>query len=129
MNIVKTAGVIVGMVLSFLSIVVAYVFIGWGWSDSGCYWSVTQWVLKLIPWSLPFWFSFWIIYRFFHKGNETDDVQIFYWTVRPGALRRALLAELFVVVLVLLCGLVLNAVVKKRMEKSPQPSAVGKAFP
>ena len=62
MSISRIIGVLIGLVFSFFSIVLAYGFVGWGWSDSGTHWSI-GWTLALIPWSLPFWFSFWIVYR------------------------------------------------------------------
>ena len=63
MSIFQILGVLIGLVLSFFSLVFAYFFAGWGWSDSGVHWSIAHWVLTLIPFSLPFWFSFWIVYR------------------------------------------------------------------
>jgi hypothetical protein len=47
----------------FVFALIAYGFIGWGWSDSGGHWNTAQWILTIIPWSIPFWVLLWISYR------------------------------------------------------------------
>jgi hypothetical protein len=50
-------------VVGFFYLLVAYAFIGWGWSDSYGGWTPTQWILNVLLWSPPFLVSLWIVYR------------------------------------------------------------------
>jgi len=62
----KAVRMVIGIIVSaigFLYLLYAYIMIGWGWSDSGGHWSAAQWALTLIPWSVPFLFSLWLVYR------------------------------------------------------------------
>src|ERR1017187_490647 len=63
MNVLKMVAVVIIATVGFLYLVFAYAMIGWGWSDSGGHWSALVWILTLVPWSVPFLLSLWIIYR------------------------------------------------------------------
>jgi hypothetical protein len=63
MNVLKMVVAVIIATIGFLYLVFAYAMIGWGWSDSGGHWCVAVWMLNLIPWSVPFLLSLWIIYR------------------------------------------------------------------
>ena len=63
MHPVRIVAAMIVAAAGFLYALVAYGFIGWGWSDSGGHWSMTQWILILIPWSVPFWILLWVAYR------------------------------------------------------------------
>ena len=63
---VNALRMVIGIAISaigFLYLLFAYVMIGWGWSDSGSHWNATQWTLTIVPWSVPFLFSLWFVYR------------------------------------------------------------------
>lgn len=62
----NAARIIVGAIISgvgLLYLLFAFAMLGWGWSDSGGHWSAVQWTLTIIPWSLPFLFSLWLVHR------------------------------------------------------------------
>lgn len=93
MNIFRMIGVIIGLVAGFLYLLFAYVMLGWGASDSPAgHWSLSQWLFALIPWSVPFLFTFWIVYRSFCT-EEMEYWEIASCEVRPKAFLRALSAE------------------------------------
>jgi hypothetical protein len=91
MSAFKIVGLLIGLLLSFCSIIIAVFMVSWGWTDSGRHWS-TGWTFASILWSLPFWFSFWIVYRYCDSN-----------------LKPAILAELGVVLAIVLLILSLLA--------------------
>jgi hypothetical protein len=94
MNIFRIIGAIIGLVGGFLYLLFAYVMLGWGSSDSPAgHWSHSQRLFAIIPWSVPFLFTFWIVYRCF-RTEEMEYWEILSLEVRPKALVRALLAEM-----------------------------------
>ncbi|MDB6025220.1 MAG: hypothetical protein JWM68_1443 [Verrucomicrobiales bacterium] len=98
MNIFRILGVIAGLIVGFLYLILAYIFIGWGWSDTlPAGWSPLQWVLTILFASIPFLFTFWIVYRCFCR-DEMEQVDVLSWTLRPQALQRAFLSELVTLV-------------------------------
>ena len=93
MNIVRTIGVIIGLLAGIIYLVFAYAMIGWGWSDGGNRWSVAHWAVTVGICSIPFLLTFRFVYRCFCT-EEMEYRDILAWSVRPLALKRALLAEL-----------------------------------
>lgn len=63
MNAIRMGIGIIVSAIGFLYSLFAYAMIGWGWSDSGVHWNATAWALAIIPWSVPFLFSLWFVYR------------------------------------------------------------------
>ncbi len=61
--------------------------------------SVPQWILGLAIASVPFLFTFWIVYRCFCT-DEMRALEILGWIVKPQALLRAIVAELCLLVAV-----------------------------
>jgi hypothetical protein len=53
----------------------------------------------LLPVVVPLLFSVWFVYRCF-RTDEMDQLEIFWWIVRPQALKRTLLTEACVAVVV-----------------------------
>jgi hypothetical protein len=98
MKSIRIIGAMSGLIAGFVYVLFSYVMLGWGWSDSGNHWSLAQWVLTLIPWSVPFLFTFWIVYRCC-CSDEMAQFGIFSWMIRPQALKRALMAEFVVLAL------------------------------
>ena len=62
----KTIRMVIGIIVSavgFLYLLFAYIMITWDWSNSGGHGNATQWAFAIIPWSVPFLFSLWLVYR------------------------------------------------------------------
>lgn len=96
MIILRILGAIIGLAASFIILVLAYNFLGWGWSDGGGHWNLLQWGLGAVPWVILFSFSFWLVYRCF-KAKQMSQVKFLEWSVCPRALVRASIAEICVV--------------------------------
>ena len=101
MNIIfRTAAVVIGLIFSFYSLLYLFVAVGLG---SGPDSSVLGRALACILVSLPFLFSFWIVYRGF-CASEMARREIFTREVRPKALLRAVMAELCMLLVAFLLG-------------------------
>ena len=73
MKALRILGALFGLALGLLVLILAYLFVGWGWSDSlPAGWSPLQWTLAILPWSIPFLFSVWVVYKSLNsKWNYT----------------------------------------------------------
>ena len=113
MSIGQIFGVAAGMIASFFAILLAYIFVGWGWSDAGGHWTAAQWTLTLIPFSVPFWICFWFVYRCFYT-DEMASWDFVLFEIYPRALWRAIAAEVVVVLAIFVCGFVLEQIGDRR---------------
>jgi hypothetical protein len=96
----RITGVIIGLVLSFFTLFYLFIVVGLG---SGLDSSIGGLVLAYILVSLPFLFSFWIVYRCLCIG-EMAHWEILTREVRPKALLRAVMAEVCMLMVVFLLG-------------------------
>ena len=96
----RITGVIIGLILSFFSLLYLFIVVGLG---SGPDSSIGGRVLAYILVSLPFLFSFWMVYRCLCI-SEMAHWKILALEVRPKALLRAVMAELGMLVVVFLLG-------------------------
>lgn len=95
MNSLRIAGVVVGSILSLFFQALTVVAIQLSWGDS----TVSRNPVWLLPVVVPLLFSVWFVYRCF-RTDEMEQLEILWWIVRPQALRRTLLTEACVAVIV-----------------------------
>jgi hypothetical protein len=91
MSIPRLFGLVFALPLSFVALVVFLFGLMISAHEPSSF-SVAQWILGLAIGSVPFLFTFWIVYRCFCT-NEMPALEILVWTVRSRALLYAIAAE------------------------------------
>ena len=108
MSIPRVFGLVFALLLSFVALVVFLFGMMISAHEPGSH-SVFQWILGLAIASVPFLFTFWVVYRCFCT-DEMPAAEILGWIVRPRALLRAIVAELCLLVVVVASYFVLISV-------------------
>jgi hypothetical protein len=98
MSIPRILGLVLGLLLSLVTMVVFSFGLVISAHEPGSH-SVFHWALGVAIASVPFLFTFWIVYRCFCT-DEMPAIEILGWIVRPRALVRAIGAELCMLVAV-----------------------------
>ena len=105
MSIPKSIGLVIALLFSFVTLVVFLLGLMISAHEPGRH-SVFQWAIGVTIASLPFLFTFWIVYHCFCT-DEMPAVEILGCIVRPRAFWRAVRAELYLLVIIVATYLII----------------------